>query len=59
MEMLAKYIRMRTARSAATASHPSVERSTEGINRYREQSYLQKVSSGYILNSRKGTGYDE
>jgi len=31
MEMLAKYIRMRTARSAATASHPSVERATEGI----------------------------
>ncbi|MBE6358862.1 MAG: hypothetical protein E7057_06405, partial [Lentisphaerae bacterium] len=37
MEMLAKYIRMRTARSAATASHPCVERSTEGINQYREQ----------------------
>ncbi|MBE6359680.1 MAG: hypothetical protein E7057_10615 [Lentisphaerae bacterium] len=38
MALLAKYIRMRTARSAATASHPSVERSTEGINQYREQS---------------------
>ena len=37
MEMLAKYIRMRTARSAATASHPCVERSTEDINQYREQ----------------------
>ncbi|MBE6359774.1 MAG: hypothetical protein E7057_11105 [Lentisphaerae bacterium] len=33
MEMLAKYIRMRTARSAATASHPCVERSTEGIKK--------------------------
>jgi len=31
--MLAKYIRMRTARSAATASHPCVERSTEGIKK--------------------------
>ena len=39
MEMLAKYIRMRTARSAATASHPCVEHATEGINQYREQSY--------------------
>jgi len=36
--MLAKYIRMRTARSAATASHPCVEHATEGINQYREQS---------------------
>ncbi|MBE6359532.1 MAG: hypothetical protein E7057_09855 [Lentisphaerae bacterium] len=42
MEMLAKYIRMRTARSAATASHPCVEHATEGINQYREQSFLQK-----------------
>ncbi|MBE6358765.1 MAG: hypothetical protein E7057_05905 [Lentisphaerae bacterium] len=42
MEMLAKYIRMRTARSAATASHPCVERPTEGINQYREQS-LKKI----------------
>jgi len=38
--MLAKYIRMRTARSAATASHPCVEHATEGINQYREQSFL-------------------
>ncbi|MBE6358679.1 MAG: hypothetical protein E7057_05460 [Lentisphaerae bacterium] len=43
MEMLAKYIRMRTARSAATASHPCVERSTEGINQYREQSLFKSV----------------
>ncbi|MBE6358607.1 MAG: hypothetical protein E7057_05095 [Lentisphaerae bacterium] len=41
MEMLAKYIRMRTARSAATASHPSVEHATEGINQYREQSQTE------------------
>ncbi|MBE6359633.1 MAG: hypothetical protein E7057_10380 [Lentisphaerae bacterium] len=33
MEMLAKYIRMRTARSAATASHPCVEHATEGIKK--------------------------
>ncbi|MBE6358625.1 MAG: hypothetical protein E7057_05190 [Lentisphaerae bacterium] len=33
MEMLAKYIRMRTARSAATASHPCVEHTTEGIKK--------------------------
>ncbi|MBE6359181.1 MAG: hypothetical protein E7057_08050 [Lentisphaerae bacterium] len=33
MALLAKYIRMRTARSAATASHPCVERSTEGIKK--------------------------
>ena len=38
MEMLAKYIRMRTARSAATGSHPCVEHATEGINQYWEQS---------------------
>ncbi|MBE6358903.1 MAG: hypothetical protein E7057_06620 [Lentisphaerae bacterium] len=44
MEMLAKYIRMRTARSAATASHPSVEHTTEGINQYREQSLSKKAS---------------
>ncbi|MBE6358739.1 MAG: hypothetical protein E7057_09400 [Lentisphaerae bacterium] len=42
MEMLAKFIRMRTARSAATASHPCVERPTEGINQYQEQSFSQK-----------------
>ncbi|MBE6358686.1 MAG: hypothetical protein E7057_05495 [Lentisphaerae bacterium] len=42
MEMLAKYIRMRTARSAATASHPCVEHATEGINQYREQSLFAK-----------------
>ncbi|MBE6358579.1 MAG: hypothetical protein E7057_04955 [Lentisphaerae bacterium] len=33
MEMLAKFIRMRTARSAATASHPCVEHATEGIKK--------------------------
>ena len=33
MEMLAKYIRMRTARSAATASHPCVEHATEGTKK--------------------------
>ncbi|MBE6359330.1 MAG: hypothetical protein E7057_08830 [Lentisphaerae bacterium] len=33
MVLLAKYIRMRTARSAATASHPSVEHATEGIKK--------------------------
>ncbi|MBE6359411.1 MAG: hypothetical protein E7057_09245 [Lentisphaerae bacterium] len=43
--MLAKYIRMRTARSAATASHPCVERPTEGINQYREQSLFLRKSS--------------
>ncbi|MBE6359407.1 MAG: hypothetical protein E7057_09225 [Lentisphaerae bacterium] len=43
MEMLAKYIRMRTARSAATASHPCVEHATEGINQYREQSQTEKL----------------
>ncbi|MBE6358522.1 MAG: hypothetical protein E7057_04660 [Lentisphaerae bacterium] len=31
--MLAKFIRMRTARSAATASHPCVERATEVIKK--------------------------
>ncbi|MBE6358727.1 MAG: hypothetical protein E7057_05700 [Lentisphaerae bacterium] len=31
--MLAKFIRMRTARSAATASHPCVEHATEGIKK--------------------------
>jgi len=31
--LLAKYIRMRTARSAATASHPCVEHATEGIKK--------------------------
>ncbi|MBE6359640.1 MAG: hypothetical protein E7057_10415 [Lentisphaerae bacterium] len=45
MEMLAKYIRMRTARSAATASHPCVEHATEGINQYREQSFSKKNKS--------------
>ena len=40
MVLLAKYIRMRTARSAATASHPCVERSTEDINQYREQTFF-------------------
>ena len=44
MEMLAKYIRMRTARSAATASHPCVEHATEGINQYREQSFSKKIN---------------
>ena len=33
MVLLAKFIRMRTARSAATASHPCVERPTEGIKK--------------------------
>jgi len=47
--MLAKYIRMRTARSAATASHPCVERSTEGINQYREQSLFYKKIPGNPL----------
>ena len=42
MALLAKYIRMRTARSAATASHPCVEHATEGINLYREQSFRKK-----------------
>jgi len=42
MVLLAKFIRMRTARSAATASHPSVEHATEGINQYREQSFCQR-----------------
>ena len=37
MALLAKFIRMRTARSAATASHPCVEHATEGINLYWEQ----------------------
>ncbi|MBE6358995.1 MAG: hypothetical protein E7057_07110 [Lentisphaerae bacterium] len=46
MEMLAKYIRMRTARSAATASHPCVEHATEGINQYQEQSFSQKENPG-------------
>ena len=41
MVLLAKFIRMRTARSAATASHPCVERPTEGINQYREQSLVK------------------
>jgi len=45
MEMLAKYIRMRTARSAATASHPCVEHATEGINQYQEQSLSKKNKS--------------
>ncbi|MBE6359516.1 MAG: hypothetical protein E7057_09775 [Lentisphaerae bacterium] len=45
MEMLAKYIRMRTARSAATASHPCVEHATEGINQYWEQSQKYKILS--------------
>ncbi|MBE6359191.1 MAG: hypothetical protein E7057_08100 [Lentisphaerae bacterium] len=31
MVLLAKFIRMRTARSAATASHPGVEYTTEDI----------------------------
>ena len=43
MVLLAKFIRMRTARSAATASHPCVERPTEGINQYREQSLFQSI----------------
>ena len=47
MEMLAKYIRMRTARSAATASHPCVERSTEGINQYRHD--IKKYSDAVFL----------
>ncbi|MBE6359329.1 MAG: hypothetical protein E7057_08825 [Lentisphaerae bacterium] len=33
MVLLAKFIRMRTARSAATASHPCVEHTTEGIKK--------------------------
>ncbi|MBE6359390.1 MAG: hypothetical protein E7057_09140 [Lentisphaerae bacterium] len=33
MVLLAKFIHMRTARSAATASPPSVERATEGIKK--------------------------
>ena len=44
MEMLAKFIRMRTARSAATASHPCVEHATEGINQYWEQSFSKKIN---------------
>jgi len=49
MAMLAKFIRMRTARSAATASHPCVEHATEGINQYREQSLNFFVSSVLIM----------
>ena len=44
MVLLAKFIRMRTARSAATASHPCVEHATEGINQYREQSLSKKIN---------------
>jgi len=41
MVLLAKFIRMRTALSAATASHPCVEHATEGINQYQEQSFAK------------------
>ncbi|MBE6359443.1 MAG: hypothetical protein E7057_09405 [Lentisphaerae bacterium] len=47
--MLAKFIRMRTARSAATASHPCVEHATEGIKKKKPAgvtplSFLQSFS---------------
>ena len=55
MEMLAKYIRMRTARSAATASHPCVEHATEGINQYREQSLFKWIKQNLKIKSFLGT----
>ncbi|MBE6359116.1 MAG: hypothetical protein E7057_07715 [Lentisphaerae bacterium] len=40
MVLLAKFIRMRTARSAATASHPCVEHATKGIKKKKTADVL-------------------